>query len=84
MSSVRESASQPFPLCALRLPVGQEEYLLLIRGVSEPIAGVEDAEVVDVLDISLTKIKTYMESICKEMKSVEGFGLGFGDRRDLR
>lgn len=84
MSSVRESASYPSALCALRLAVGQEEYLLLIRGVSEPIAGVKDAEIFDVLDISLTKIKTYMESICKEVKSVQGFGLGFGDGGDLR
>lgn len=52
--------------------------------MSEPIAGVKDAEIVDVLDISLTKIKTYMESICKEVKSVQGFGLGFGDGGDLR
>lgn len=86
LSSVRESISIPtvFPRARVRPELqflvgqqgGKETQLLLIRGVSEVIAGVEDAEVVDVLDVSLAEIKTYVESICEGVESVEGFGLG--------
>ena len=44
----------------------------------------KNTKVVDVLDITLTKIKTYMELIRKKVESVECFGLGFGNRRDVR
>lgn len=57
---------------------------MLITGVIEFIAGVEDAEVVAVLDIALTEIKTHIESLGKEVKSVECFRLGFGDGRAIR
>ena len=53
-------------------------------GVFESIAGVKNTEVVDVLYITLTKIKTYMELIREKVESVECFGLGFGNRRDVR
>ena len=57
---------------------------LLVMIVLEFITGVEDTEIVDVLDIALTEIKAYMESICKEVKSVECFGLSFGNWWDVR
>ena len=44
----------------------------------------KNTEVVDVLDITLTKIKTYMELIREKVESVECFGLGFGNGRDVR
>ena len=43
----------------------------------------KDTEIVDVLYIALTKVKTYMESLCKEVKSVECFGLGFSNGWDV-
>lgn len=56
---------------------------LLVTCVLEPIAGVEEAEVVNVLDIALTEIKTRIQSLYKEM-SIECFSLGFGNGRDFR
>ena len=73
------SISILFRYLRLGLQITQEGDILLITGVLESIAGVEDAEIVDVLDIALTKIKTHMESLCKEVKSVECLGLGFGN-----
>lgn len=57
---------------------------MLVRGVLESIAGVEAAEIIYILDVPLKEIKTYMESLCKEVQSVECFGLGLGDGRDVR
>ena len=82
MSSLGQSAIRPFPLRAPwpRVVGGsvQEEDLLLVAGVLKPAAGLEDIELIDVLDIALTKSKTHAGSLYKEVKSVESFGLGFG------
>ena len=67
---------------ALIFVLGKAENLLLILGVLERVAGVEDAEVVDILDIALTKVQTSVESLSEEVKSVERFGLGFGNWRN--
>lgn len=61
----------------------QEEDLLLVAGVLKPAAGVEDIELIDVLDIDLMKSKTHAGSVYKEVKSVESFGLGFGNGWDV-
>ena len=84
MSSVRKSAFRSIPLPTPWAPITHDENLLLTMGVLKSIAGVENAEVVDILDIALTEIKTRMESLCKEVKSIECFGLGFGNGRDFR
>lgn len=69
-------------LC-LRLPIAKEDHSLLILSVLESVPGMKDAEVVDVLDIALTKVKTHMKPLCKEVESVECFGLGFSDGWDF-
>ena len=43
----------------------------------------EDIELIVVLDIALTKSKTHAGSLYKEVKSVESFGLGFGNGWDV-
>ena len=66
-----------------RPPIPQEDHSLLILRVLEFVPGMKDAEVVDVLDIALTKVKTHMKPLCKEVKRVECFGLGFSDGWDV-
>ena len=51
----------PCPYVRLRLPITWKENLLPITSVLESFAGLEDAEVVDLLIIPLTQIKTNME-----------------------
>ena len=75
--------SRPFEHLCLRLPIAQEDHSLLILSVLESVPGMKDAEVVDVLDIALTKVKTNMKPLCKEVKSVECFGLGFSNGWDV-
>lgn len=57
MSSVGQSAIRPFPLRAPWVVGGsaQEEDLLLVAGILKPAAGVDDRELIDVLNIALTK-----------------------------
>lgn len=85
MSSVGQSAIRPFPPRAPWVVGGsaQEEDLLLVAGVLKPAVGVEDIELIDVLDIALTKSKTHAVSHYKEVKSVESFGLDFGNGWDV-
>lgn len=55
-------------------------YLLLLALVNETISSVEDAQVVDVLHVSLLELCVDTILFANEMQSVEGFGLGFSDR----
>lgn len=44
--------------------------LLLSWCVFEGISGMEDSQVVDILDITLAEVKTNIESLAQEMKCV--------------
>jgi hypothetical protein len=53
--------------------------LLFILGIPKSITGVENGDVVDVLNIALLEICRYAETLTQEMQGVQSFGLGFGD-----
>ena len=43
----------------------------------------KDSQIVHVLDIALLKVQGHVESFGQEVQSIECFGLGFGDGRDV-
>lgn len=51
--------------------------------VSELVSRVEDAQIVDILDITLPEVHSQGVLFCEEMKRVEGFCLCFSDWRDI-
>ena len=57
--------------------------LLLLVGIGKPIPSMEDAEVVDVLDVPLLEIEPKIVLLCGEVDSVEGLCLRLCDGRDL-
>lgn len=57
--------------------------LLLLLGVGEAIAGVENAHVVRVLDVALLEVQFHRKLVAKIMEGVEGFGLRLGNWRDF-
>ena len=84
MSSVFQSVFQSIDAaCTWGSHFPRGGNLLLVRGVRKSIAGVHYAEVVHVLNIARTEVKTHLESLCEEVNSVECFGLGFGNGREV-
>lgn len=58
-------------------------HLLLLTLVNEPVPSVEDAQIVDVLDVSFLELRIDAVLFANEMQSVKSFGLGLSDRRDV-
>lgn len=69
------------PLISLRIRYLYMNNSLLILGICETIAGVENGHIVDILHVTLLKISRYAESFTQKVQSIESFGLGLGDRR---
>lgn len=55
---------------------------LLRLVVSKCVPSMEDAQIIDELDITFLEIEPQGEAGCEEVESVESFGLAFGDGRD--
>ena len=51
----------------------------MVRVISEPIPGMEDTQIVDILNIALLEVEVQRILLREEMKSVEGFSLCFCD-----
>jgi hypothetical protein len=56
----------------------------MLRAIHEPIAPVEDAQVVDVLDVALLEIQPEGVLLREEVYRVERLSLRLGDGRDGR
>ena len=59
------------------------KHLLLLRRVPEPGAGVENAQVVDILDVPLTKVQRHGVLFSRVVQRVQSFRLSFGDGGDV-
>ena len=51
----------------------------MVRVISESIPGMEDTQIVDILNIAFLEVEVQRILLCEEMKSVEGFSLCFCD-----
>ena len=63
--------------------IALEYYLLLLWRIAEPASRMEDAKIVDKLDIALPEIKANGILLRGVMKRVQSLGLRFGDGRDV-
>ncbi len=59
------------------------KHLLLLCRVPKAGAGVENAQVVDILDVALTKVQRHGVLFGRVVQRVQGLGLGFGDGRNI-
>ena len=55
----------------------------MVRVISESIPGMEDTQIVDILNIAFLEVEVQRILLCEEMKSVEGFSLCFCDRGNV-
>jgi hypothetical protein len=55
----------------------------MVRIISESIPGMEDTQVVDILNIALLEVEVQRILLREEMKSVEGFSLCFCNRGNV-
>lgn len=58
--------------------------LLLFFRVNEPSTGVEDAQIVRILNVSLVKVEGYSVLLSGKVQGIEGFSLSFRDGRNVR
>lgn len=63
--------------------MGGKVDILLLLGVFEPSARVEDAEVVDELDVARLELERDGVLLRRVVQRIERLGLGFGDGRDV-
>ncbi|QBZ61155.1 hypothetical protein PoMZ_08101 [Pyricularia oryzae] len=61
----------------------KKSYSLLIHRIPEPVPGVKDGQVVDVLHVALAKVGGDVEALAEKVQRVQGLGLRLGDGRDV-
>lgn len=67
----------------IRISTPNSLDLLSSRSTHESISGMKDAQIINILRISLLEIQSNTKSLSKEVQRIKSFSLCFNDRRDI-